>query len=91
VIASFKDREAETLFRSRKASKRLTPYADAALRKLAQIHAATRIDDLVVPPGNQLKKLAGSSLWQMRIERQHRVRFRWDGRDAHDVEIGDFH
>jgi proteic killer suppression protein len=91
VIASFKDREAEALFRSRKASKRLAPYAEAALRKLVQVHAATRIDDLVLPPGNQLKKLAGSSLWQIRIERQHRVRFRWDGRDAHEVEIGDFH
>ncbi len=91
MIASFKDREAEALFRSRVASKRLAPYAEAAIRKLAQINAAGRIDDLAKPPGNQLKKLGGSDVWQIRIERQHRIRFRWDGKDAHDVEIGDFH
>jgi proteic killer suppression protein len=91
VIASFKDKEAEALFKTRNASKRLAPYAEAALRKLAQVHAAGRIDDLAVPPGNQLKKLGGTDVWQIRIERQRRVRFRWDGRDAHDVEIGDFH
>lgn len=91
MIASFKDKEAEALFTTRRVSKRLAPYADAALRKLVQIHAATRIDDLAIPPGNQLKKLAGTSTWQIRIERQHRVRFVWDGTHAYDVEIGDFH
>ncbi len=91
MIASFRDKEAEALFRTRRASKRLTPYAEAALRKLVQIHAASRIDDLAVPPGNQLKKIGATNIWQVRIERQHRVRFRWDGKDAHDVEIGGFH
>ncbi len=69
----------------------LAPYASAALRKLVQVHATTRINDLAIPPGNQLKKLGGADVWQIRIERQHRVRFRWAGKDAHDVEIGDFH
>ncbi len=91
MIASFKDKEAEALFKTRSASKRLAPYASVALRKLVQVHAATRINDLAIPPGNQLKKLGGTDVWQIRIERQHRVRFRWDGKDAQDVEIGDFH
>ncbi|MGP6190937.1 MAG: type II toxin-antitoxin system RelE/ParE family toxin [Vulcanimicrobiaceae bacterium] len=92
MIASFADKEAERLFRTRIASKRLAPYAEAALRKLDQVHAATRIDVLANPPGNQLKKIEGSDgVWQLRIDQQHRIRFRWIGSEAHDVEIGDFH
>jgi toxin HigB-1 len=91
VIASFKDKDAEILLRARRASKRLAPFAPVALRKLVQLESAVRIDDLAIPPGNQLKKISGVGVWQIRIERQHRIRFRWDGRDAHDVEVGDFH
>ncbi len=92
MIASFRDREAEILFTERRASKRLAPYAKAALNKLQLIDAATRIGELAVPPGNQLKKVAGTTdVWQVRIDQQHRVRFRWDGQDAHDLEVGDFH
>jgi proteic killer suppression protein len=91
VIASFKDKDAEALLKTRRASKRLAPFAVATLRKLVQLHSAVRIDDLAVPPGNQLKKITGTGVWQIRIERQHRIRFRWDGHDAHDVEVGDFH
>ena len=92
MIRSFKDAEAETLFKTRKASKRLAPYAKVALRKLDQIDVVERIDELSIPPGNNLKKLEGSDdIWQIRIDGRHRVRFRWNGKDAHDVEVGDFH
>ena len=74
VIGSFMDQEAETLFSSCKASKRLAPYARAALTKLVMVHAVARIDDLRTPPGNQLKKIAGTDdVWQIRIDQQHRV------------------
>jgi proteic killer suppression protein len=92
MIAGFQDKEAEELFRTRHASKRLSPYADAALRKLVILNAATAITDLASPPGNQLKNVGGTQdTWQSRIDQRHRVRFRWIGHDAHDVRIGDFH
>jgi plasmid maintenance system killer protein len=91
VIAGFKDKDAEDLFNNRRASKRLAPYADAALRKLVSVDAATTIADLS-SPGNDLKKLGGTKdTWQIRITGKYRVRFTWDGHDARDVEIGDFH
>lgn len=89
MIRSFKDRDAEELFTNRIASQRLEPYAKAALRKLDQIDVIHRIEQLFVPPGNKLKKIGG--LWQIRINERYRVRFRWDGKHAFDVEIGDFH
>ncbi len=90
MIKSFKDAEARELFEHRRASKRLASYAKAALRKLDQIDVIDRIDELFVPPGNKLKKLS-DNLWQIRIDEKNRIRFRWNGQDAYDVEIGDFH
>jgi proteic killer suppression protein len=93
VIRSFKEKEAEVLFRTRKASKRLAPYAKAALRKLDQLDVVDDVNELRIPPDNELKRLHGrlEGLFQMRIDDVHRVRFRWEGKDAYDVEVGDFH
>jgi len=91
MIAGFRDKDVEDLFTKRRAAKRLAPYADAALRKLVSLDAAITIMDLS-SPGNDLKKVGGTkSTWQIRIDGKYRVRFTWDGRDARDVEVGDFH
>lgn len=93
MIKSFKDKDAEELFRDRKASKRLAPYAKAALRKLDQIDVVDRVDELAIPPSNRLKKINSSdnSTWQIYINDQYRVRFRWESGHAYDVEVGNFH
>jgi proteic killer suppression protein len=65
----------------------------AALRKLAILDAAESLEDLRVPPGNRLEKLAGDRKGQhsIRINDQWRICFRWSEGDAHDVEITDYH
>ena len=64
-----------------------------ALRKLRQLDAAVRLEDLRIPPGNQLEKLRGGRAGQhsIRVNDQWRICFRWSGSDAHDVEIVDYH
>lgn len=63
------------------------------LRKLLVLDAAERLDDLRVPPGNRLEKLRGDRVGQhsIRVNDQWRICFRWEGSDAHDVEIVDYH
>ena len=63
------------------------------MRKLLLVDAAESLDDLRVPPGNRLEKLLGDRAGQysIRINDQYRVCFRWQGSDAHDVEIVDYH
>lgn len=63
------------------------------LRKLLILDAAEGLEDLRVPPGNRLEKLRGDRVGQhsIRVNDQWRVCFRWDGSDAHDVEIVDYH
>ncbi|MBP2465506.1 proteic killer suppression protein [Sinorhizobium meliloti] len=57
------------------------------------LHAATRIEDLRVPPGNRLEALKGDRAGQysIRINQQWRICFRFENGDAYDVEISDYH
>jgi proteic killer suppression protein len=93
MIRGFRDSETERLFRRERGSKLARPLQRATLRKLLLMDAAESLDDLRVPPGNRLEKLAGDRAGQysIRINDQYRVCFRWQGGDAHDVEIVDYH
>jgi len=57
------------------------------------VNAAGALDDLRAPPGNRLEALKGDlkGKYSIRINDQWRVVFRWEGRDAHDVGIIDYH
>lgn len=57
------------------------------------LHAAANLQDLRSPPGNRLEALQGNRTGQhsIRINDQFRVCFRWDDRNAHDVEVVDYH
>ncbi len=93
MIRSFVGKDAERLFH-REPVRRLPPtLLRVALRKLVQLDAATRLDDLRVPPGNRLEALRGARVGHhsIRINDQWRVCFRWHDGDAFDVEIVDYH
>ena len=92
MIQSFRDRDAETLF-LRQRVRRFGAIERIALRKLVQLDAAARLDDLRAPPGNRLEALKGDRAGQhsIRINDQWRICFRWVEGDAHDVEIVDYH
>jgi proteic killer suppression protein len=64
-----------------------------ATRKLLLLDAAERLDELRVPPGDRLERLAGDRSGQhsIRINDQWRICFRWKDGDAYDVEICDYH
>jgi len=96
MIASFKDRRTEELYHGRTNSRvrRIPPdVRDSALRKMDMIHAAAELGDLRTPPGNRLEALRGGlkGFHSIRINDQWRIIFRWEGREAHDVEIIDYH
>ena len=61
--------------------------------RLTQLNAATRIDDLRLPPSNRLEALKGNrkGQWSIRINDQWRVCFRFEKGDAVNVEIADYH
>ena len=90
MIQSFADSVTERIWRTGKTKG--SPSAGVTLRKLAMLDAAARIDDLRVPPGNRLEKLAGNRKGQhsLRINDQYRICFVWRDGNAHEVEITDY-
>lgn len=93
MIRSFADRDTERLF-EREPVRHFPPdLLRVMLRKLVQLDAAERLDDLRVPPGNRLEKLRGDRAGQhsIRVNDQWRVCFTWRDADAHDVAIVDYH
>ena len=64
-----------------------------ALARLQQINMANSTADLRLPTSNRLERLRGKrrGQWSIRINKQWRVCFRFEGGDAFDVEIADYH
>ena len=62
-------------------------------RKLDQLDAVTKLEDLRVPPGNRLHALTGDMKgWHaVRVNEQYRIVFRFVGADAFDVRCTDYH
>ena len=93
MIHTFSCRATERLFIKR-TSRRFPPdLARVALRKLAQLHAVSALDQLAVPPGNRLETLKGDLRgWHsIRLNDQWRLCFRWLSDGPHDVRIADYH
>ena len=93
MIKNFKDDETQKIYQRQRSRKLPSDIQQVALRKLRMINNSVSINDLRVPPANHLEKLSGNRAgqWSIRINDQWRVCFRWEGSDAYDVEIADYH
>ncbi|MBF3061423.1 excinuclease ABC subunit A, partial [Pseudomonas aeruginosa] len=78
MIHSFSCADTETLFNSNNVA-RFKNIERVARRKLLQLHAATELNSLKVPPGNQLEALKSDQKGQhsIRINAQWRLCFVW--------------
>lgn len=72
---------------------RFANIRSVAERKLQMLNRAICLDDLRVPPNNQLEALTRDRKGQhsIRINDQWRVCFAWVDGHARDVEIVDYH
>jgi proteic killer suppression protein len=93
MIRSFAGAETERFFITGKTRRLPREILRRAAMRLRQLDAATRIDDLRLPPSNRLEVLKGERARQyaIRINDQWRVCFRFVAGDAFDVEITDYH
>jgi proteic killer suppression protein len=93
MIASFRSKETEELWQSGESRRLPADLRRRAFKKLAILNAAVTLDNLRVPPGNQLEALRGNRAGQysIRVNDQYRVCFVWRDGNAFDVEIVDYH
>ena len=93
MIQSFADETTERVWNRETAPRLGMDIQRAAQKKLRQLNAADNINDLRIPPGNRLEKLAGNRAGQhsIRINDQYRICFVWTRQGPADVEITDYH
>lgn len=92
MIRSFASRDAKALFDGNRI-KRWSRIEAIAMRELAMLNRAARLDDLRIPPANRLEALKGDRAGQysIRVNDQYRVVFAWSKGDAYLVDIVDYH
>jgi len=97
MIRSFKNKGTEDVFNgiNSKVARNLLPQNlwKVAFRKLDQLDSVEVLQDLRIPPGNQLEALKGDRKGQysIRINRQYRICFLWTDTGPSDIEITDYH
>jgi proteic killer suppression protein len=93
VIVSIRDADTRLLWETGKTRRIPANIRISAWKKLAILNAALELDNLTVPPGNRLEALKGDRRGQhsIRINDQYRICFVWRDKNAHDVEIVDYH
>jgi proteic killer suppression protein len=93
VIKTFADKRTHELYLTGKSRVLPPDVLKRALRKLAQLNAATILSDLRVPPSNRLHALGRDREGQhsISVNDQWRICFLFEDGDAFDVEICDYH
>ena len=93
MIRSFADKEAETVAGGERSRKLPPDIQKTARRKLRQLEAAERLNDMAVPRGNRLEQLKDTDppRYSVRINDQWRLCFNWADGAAENVGIEDYH
>jgi proteic killer suppression protein len=93
MIQSFKCKETGKVFEIGFSRKFPSTILRSAIIKLAMLNRSGRLLELNVPPSNHLEKLSGDreGHYSIRINDKYRICFKWEGGNAHDVEIVDYH
>jgi proteic killer suppression protein len=93
VIRSFADADTELLWDTGKSRRIPANLRSSALKKIASLDSAERLEDLWSPPGNRLEVLTGDRKGQhsIRINAQFRLCFTWSDGNAYKVAIVDYH
>ena len=93
MIKSFADKRTAAVFQGLVPKGMPQTIAQRAQTKLAVLDAAVSLGELRVPPGNRLEALRGARRGQhsIRINDQWQICFVWQGGNAHEVELVDYH
>jgi len=89
VILGFACRETERIWSEHWSRRFPVAIQERRLVKLQMLHAAVRLENLRVPPGNRLEALRGDRVGQhsLRVNDRYRIVFRWHEGHVHDVAL----
>jgi len=92
MIKSFACRDTEKLFNDERV-RRFQSFERQARKRLMVLHAAPSLEALMLNPGNKFHALRVDRKGQyaISINRQWRACFEWQGGNAFNVQIADYH
>lgn len=93
MIVSFADKRTEAIW-LREPTKRISAELQRlAHRKMLVLNRVIRLEELRIPPGNNLKALSGDRAGQhsIRVNDQWRLCFLWTDTGVEAVELVDYH
>ncbi len=93
MIRSFKSKEAEKIWNGEFSTKLPSDIQKIMRRKLRMLNNSTELNDLKIPPSNNLEPLKGDRKGQhsIKVNDQWRICFEWKDGDCYNVEIVDYH
>ncbi len=93
MIRSFKSKEAEKIWDGEFSKKLPTDIQKIMRRKLRMLNNSTELNDLKIPPSNNLEPLKGDRKGQhsIKVNDQWRICFEWKDGDCYNIEIVDYH
>ena len=93
MIKSFGNKNTERIWRGEYSRAFAKEIQETARRKLRMLNSSSDIIDLRVPPSNKLEKLKGDlkEYYSIRVNNQWRIIFKWQGNNAYQVELIDYH
>ena len=93
MIKSFGNKNTERIWRGEYSRAFAKEIQETARRKLRMLNSSSDIIDLRVPPSNKLEKLKGNlkEYYSIRVNNQWRIIFKWQGNNAYQVELIDYH
>jgi len=88
----FRDADTRRLFFGERVRRYPAALAQRTQNKLKIVYAASRLEDLAIPPGNRLEALKGDrrGQWSIRASEQWRICFIWDGTKTVAIEVVDY-
>lgn len=93
MIVSFGSKETRLIWEGQPVSGFMRDFQDVIRDKLKYLHRSRTLLDLMSPPSNRLEKLSGDlkGYHSIRVNRQWRIIFIWEGNNASEVKIIDYH
>ena len=93
MLLSFGSKETEKIWNGERVKNLPNEIQEPGRRKLRMLNNAQDFGDLKIPPANRLEKLSGSwkGFYSIRINDQWRIVFKWENKNASEVEIVDYH
>ena len=93
MIQSFGSKETEKIWNGIRSRKLPEDIQQIARRKLRMLNNSMNLNDLIIPPSNNLEKLKGDlkDYHSIRVNDQWRIIFCWKNGHSFDVEIIDYH